>query len=102
MERDRRARKAAEAWVPDGRGGGWPRRLSKLIGVLAGLTVALPLAGCLTAYTREAPGGVYPEGPLSGPPSYYVGWTQPFTSPVERRGKDFTQSPLVRPDALSH
>jgi hypothetical protein len=110
MERERRARTAVDGSVLDEQAGGWLRRLCTRssswhpnpLGLLVGLTMALPLAGCLTAYTREAPGGVYPEGPLSGPPTYFVGWSQTFSSPTERKGKDFIQSPLVRPEALSH
>jgi hypothetical protein len=36
------------------------------------------LAGCagnqFNAYRKDAPGGVYPAGEMSGEPAYYVGW----------------------------
>ncbi|MFO1157235.1 MAG: hypothetical protein U1E60_00190 [Reyranellaceae bacterium] len=45
---------------------------------LGALVVAL--AGCatmerhVTVWQAADPGGVYPSGPLSGEPAYFVGW----------------------------
>jgi hypothetical protein len=46
---------------------------------------ALLLGGCdhLTGYSREAPAGVYPSGPLSGPPTPFIGWRQKL--PIHER-----------------
>jgi hypothetical protein len=103
MARDPQTSTAVKEWATDL--GHWGVicclfRLSRPPAVLSAAMLALPLAGCLTAWTKEAPSGVYPGGPLSGPPTYFVGWTQTFTSPTERLGKDF-QSPLVRPGDVS-
>lgn len=57
-----------------------PVRLVRVTRSLRAMALLVALAGCatverhVTVYQQDDRGGLYPAGPMSGEPAYFVGW----------------------------
>jgi len=52
----------------------WAAREAAVIVLVAALASCATVERHVTVWQVDDPGGVYPAGPMSGDPAYFVGW----------------------------